>query len=210
MGRCLTAGAAILLPIILTIIIVSFLIDLLTTPFLEITTPFISQFELFQDNFFWLNRQTVVTIASKLFILALTVCFILLTGIVGRVFIIAFLLRIGNYIFHRLPWINKIYKVCQDVTVSLFSSSKSFSQVVLVPYPTPGHLAIGFVTQEQIKISHENIKLENLVSVFVPGTPNPTTGFLLIFKREQLSFVNMKVDEAMKFVVSCGTMMPKS
>jgi uncharacterized membrane protein len=105
--------------------------------------------------------------------------------------------------------VNKIYKACQDVVQSLFSSSsKSFSQVVFVPYPNAHNLSIGLMIRDSVKIKHNQRDYEELVSVFVPGTPNPSVGFMLMFKREQLTFVNMKVDEAMKFVVSCGVVMP--
>lgn len=64
------------------------------------------------------------------------------------------------------------------------------------------------MTGHSIQIGGMHQEYGDLLSVFIPGTPNPSVGFLLLFKKEQLTFVNMKVDEAMKFIVSCGAVMP--
>lgn len=208
MKKYFTTGLAILLPIILTIMIVGFLINFLTKPFLEPTKALLAQFDFFQHPFLWWNEIAFVAVASKIAILFILIGFIFLIGVLGKLFLIDAFFRFGNYLLHRLPFVNKIYKACQDIVHTVFSSSSStFSQVVLVPFPNQHSLSVGLVTSDAIH-SEKIPGMQHLVSVFVPGTPNPSVGFMLMLKREQLMLVNMKVDEAMKCIVSCGVVMP--
>lgn len=209
MKKYFTSGLAILLPIILTVMIVNFLINFVTQPFLNSTQALLEKLIFPHHSFFLFNQTTFVILSSKFLVLVFLISFTILMGICGKYFLIDVLFRFGNYFLHKLPFINKIYKACQDVVHSIFSSSsKKFSQVVFVPFPSPDNLSLGLVTNDSIKIVNCQHESENLVSVFIPGTPNPSVGFMLMFKREQLLFVNMKVDEAMKFIVSCGIVMP--
>ncbi len=201
MNKCLTSGLAILLPLIFTLMIVNFFINFLTKPFLEPATAFLTQWSFFSP--------TWVLIPSKALILLILFALTVLIGFLGKLFLVNYLFHFGDYLFLRLPLVNKIYKTCQDVIHTLFSSSsKSFSQVVLIPFPNSSRLSVGLVTNESIKIQSDFQSFDELVSVFVPGAINPSFGFLVMFKREQLTFVNMKVDEAMKFLVSCGVVKP--
>jgi uncharacterized membrane protein len=195
-------GLAILLPIIFTFLILNFLVNFFTSPFLGITQNLMIYF--FDSPPLLTKHPEILLGVSKIFILTSLILFILLIGLLGKLFLIDYFLRLGDLFFHHIPFINRIYKACQDVVHSLFSSSStSFSQVVLVPFPSHEALSIGLVTKEAISVqSHSGSS--DLIPVFVPGTPNPTVGFLLMFKKEQLIFVNMKVDEAMKFILSCG------
>ena len=204
MKRYCTAGIAILLPIILTVMIVEFMINFLTNPFLNPAQALIGQFDFFQQSFLLINQVTLVTISSKVLILLCLTVFVGLIGFLGNIFLMDYLLKLGNNFVRHVPYINKIYKACQDVVYSLFSSSKPFTQVVLVPYPNASHISIGLMTGNVIKFQNSPKTSNELVPVFVPATPNPSVGFLLLFKKEQIKCVNMKVDEAMKFIVSCG------
>lgn len=205
MKKYFTTGLAILLPLILTALIVLFLINLLTKPFLGITENVVNH--LIDLPYVSYGYPGVIVFLSKVLILCGMILFVLLIGILGKLFLIDYLFKLGDKVFHNVPLINKIYKACQDVVHSLFSSSsKSFSQVVFVPFPLANTLSVGLITKESISINSRP-DYTNLVPVFVPGTPNPSVGFLLMFRRDQLVFVNMRVEEAMKFVVSCGVVM---
>jgi uncharacterized membrane protein len=104
----------------------------------------------------------------------------------------------------KIPFINGVYKACRDIIQTLFANkSNSFKQVVLVPFPSPGVFAIGLVTNENIA-GIDASQEKSYVAVFVPTTPNPTSGFLMMFKEEQLIYLDMKVEEALKYVISCG------
>lgn len=206
MKKYFTSGLAILLPIVLTLMIVSFLINFLTQPFLESTQALLKQSSFLRHSF--IHHATFLALLSKMLILLILSGIILLIGVFGKLFLIDAFFRFGDYLLHQLPFVNKIYKACQDVVHSLFTSSKKFSQVVFVPFPSPDSLCIGLVTHDSLKLRNCQQESEHLISVFIPGTPNPSVGFMLMFKRGQLLFANMKVDEAMKFIVSCGVVMP--
>ena len=123
-----------------------------------------------------------MTLISEVLILLLLLGFTLLIGFLGKQFLLDSLFRLGDRFLKQIPYVNKIYTASQDVVHSLFSSSsRSFSKVVYVPFPHQGKLSLGFVTCESVKIelSHKN---QEFVSVFVPGTPNPT-GCLLLMRR---------------------------
>lgn len=200
MKKDLLAGIVILLPVVVTIWVVSFLVNLLTKPFVGLVTPLFHHF-----TWFYLP-DAMILILSKVLILILLVATIFAVGLVANWFFIHKLIYLGDQLVHRIPLINTIYKSVKEVVNSLFSpSSPSFSQVVLVPFPSEGALSIGLITKEEVPIL-EKAKATETISVFVPGTPNPTVGFLLMFKKEQMIFTDLKVDEAMKFVVSCGVM----
>lgn len=207
--KCFTTGLAILLPSLLTLMIVIFFINLVTTPFLEPVKALISQLDLFQHKLHLGESSALITGVSKVLVLLLLFGFILFVGSIGKFIFIDYLIQWGDSVFHKVPYINKIYKVFQDVIRNIFSSSsKSFSQVVFVPFPNNKNFSIGLVTCESVVIQNFKHK-EEWVSVFVPETPNPSAGFLLFVKKKQLVFSNMKVEEAMKFVVSCGITIPE-
>lgn len=203
------SGMAILMPLVLTMMIMSFLINFLTQPFLKSTQRWLEQSFFFQDFSFLFHQVLLSSLFSKALILLALTSLILLVGLLGKLFLVNLLFRLGDNLLYRLPFINKIYTACQDVVQSLFSSSsKKFSQVVLVPFPHPESLSLGLVTNESIRLDNCQQETDPLISVFIPGTPNPSVGFILMLKREQLLFVNMKVEEAMKFIISCGVFMP--
>lgn len=208
MRKNFMTGLVILLPLIITLIIVGFLINLLTNPFLDTTQKIFDHYKIFQKPFLFVSPATIEIIASKIFILLFLCAFALIIGILAKYFIIDILFRCGNYFFHRVPVINKIYKACQEVVKTLFSStSASFSQVVFVPFPTSQQLCLGLVTREPLKIGNSNVD-SDWIPIFVPCAPNPSVGTMLMFKKEDIIYVNMKVDEAMKCILSCGVVMP--
>lgn len=194
-------GLAILLPFVVTILIVVFFVNLLTKPFLGFFTELFGQHQLFK-NF---SKETVT-----FFIRILIICFLflltVLLGFLGKVFLVKYLLKLGDRIVHRIPFVNKIYKTVQDVVLTLFRNDRSsFTNVVLVPFPTQHSLSIGLVSRESLPETTGS--KDHFVSVFVPGTPNPSIGFMLLFKKEDLIMTDLKVHDAIKFIVSCGVIL---
>jgi uncharacterized membrane protein len=201
-------GLAILLPVLFTFLILGFFINLLTKPFLHATESFLASYSLFNHPFLFLQDHEVLRIASKCVILIFLLVSIGLVGCLGRLFLITYLFKWGDAFLHRMPVINRIYKTCQDIIHTLFSpTSKSFSQVVFVPFPSSQSISVGLVTRDTVNICLNQSTCE-VIPVFVPGTPNPSVGFMLMFKKEELIFVDMTVEQALKFVVSCGVVMP--
>ena len=213
MKKYFLTGLAILLPIVLTFFILSLLVNIITKPFIGLTTYTFDYNDLFNQPFFIFDGETVLSVVSKLIVLVSLFVIIIFIGFVGELFLIRWLRHLGDFIIHRIPVINRVYKSTRDVVHTLLvrkdtGEETNFSGVVLIPFPHKNTYSIGLITnREHGKSDDEYLEY---VSVFVPGTPNPTMGFMLLFKEEQIIPLNMKVDEAIKFCVSCGVIAPRT
>jgi len=119
------------------------------------------------------------------------------------------LVKLVNDIFKKIPFLRTVYSAIGQMTQSFAQTSKSKKKsVVLVEYPRKGSWAVGFATQENTgEIASKTNK--NLINVFVPTTPNPTSGFLLMFPKDEIIYLDMSFEDASKFIVSAGTSNPK-
>jgi len=201
-------GLAILLPIVLTFIIMMIFVNLLTKPFMEFVNEIFQQTGLLNKSFLFLSGTQIVYVISKilimlfLFLTTFTIGFFI-HHLFANCFFQAF-----DKLIHKIPVVNKIYQYLQELMLTVFSQEKTtFSQVALVPYPQENTYSIGFITKESPPDGTDEEHL-GLITVYVPGTPNPTMGFNFLYRREQIIFIDMKVDDALKFVISCGVMFP--
>ena len=118
------------------------------------------------------------------------------------------LLEIFNNILKRIPILRTIYSAIEQMTETFTKKEGGQKNVVLVEYPRKGSWAVGFATKDNTgEITNKTKK--NLVNVFIPTTPNPTSGFLLMFPKEEIIYLDMTFEEASKFIVSAGTSNPK-
>lgn len=203
MKKYFITGLVILLPVALTLAIVFFLFNLLTEPFVGIVKAIFSHFSLLQTGFLFFSADQIQKYISQLLILVLLFFFTVGLGLLARWFFFHYFISLWEIILLRIPFISSIYTTCQDVIQTLFTTgSSSFKQVVVVPFPSTNTLAIGLVTKDNIP-SIDNTA-ETMVAVFVPTTPNPTSGFLMMYKKEDLIYLDMKVEDALKYVISCG------
>jgi len=126
------------------------------------------------------------------------------TGFVGRFFV-----RLGEKIVSKMPFISSIYTLLKQVFETFFSGKKqSFNQVVLLEYPRKDVWVIGFVSAETGGEISKKIK-GKILNVFVPTTPNPTSGFLIFVPEDEVIKLNMSVEEGLKLVISCGIVAPE-
>lgn len=208
MSKYFFTGLILLLPVTLTLLLIIFIINVLTNPFTEIVASIFEHYNIFNKPFLFLSGAQVLRLVTKLMVLFSLFFLTLLIGFVGRLLVFKVFFRLADLLLHSIPLVNRIYKTAQDVVTTIFVSERpSFSKVVLVPFPSARSYNIGFITNDSLPQGSDD-QHRHLVSVFVPGTPNPTMGFILLFKEEQLIFVDMKVEEALKFIVSCGVMYP--
>lgn len=204
MKKYLLTGLAILLPLAVTFWIVSFLFNLLTVPFLGITQELLDWSGLLDNGLSFLSGEQIQTYISQFLILAFLLFATVLLGFFARWVFIHYLFQFGDYILHRIPLIKSIYKTSQDVVKALFlQDTKAFKQVVMVPFPNETSHSIGLVTREDLSALNQHGR----IAVFVPTTPNPTSGFLIMFKKEDVTYLDMKVEEALKYVISCGVIL---
>ena len=118
------------------------------------------------------------------------------------------LLEILNNILKRIPILRTIYSALSQMTETFTKGESGKKNVVLIEYPRKGMWAVGFATKDNTgEISSKTKK--NLVNVFIPTTPNPTSGFLLMLPKEEVIYLDMTFEEASKFIVSAGTSDPK-
>jgi len=130
---------------------------------------------------------------------------ILATGLFGRT-----LIRLWENILSRMPVVRSVYSAIKQILETVMATqSDAFRQAVLVEYPRKDIWAIGFVTGSTKGEVGENVN-KKMVNVFMPTTPNPTSGFLLFFPEKDLIFLKMSVEDALKLVVSGGMVIPKN
>ena len=132
---------------------------------------------------------------------------ILLITLVGGVSLSFFgkrILKIIDDLFQRIPFLRTVYSAIVQMTETFSKKNDDTKSVVLVEYPRKGVWAVGFATKENTGEMADKTN-KKLINVFVPTTPNPTSGFLLMFPIEDVIYLNMSFEEASKFIVSAGT-----
>ena len=155
-----------------------------------------------------LNPNSYLPFAIPGLEILLAIIFITIVGSLSLSFIGKKILKIFNDILKRIPILRTIYSAIGQMTETLAPKKGSKKSVVLVEYPRKGSWAVGFATRENDgEISKKTNT--NLINVFVPTTPNPTSGFLLMFPKEEVIYLDMTFEEASKFIVSAGTSDPK-
>jgi len=139
--------------------------------------------------------------------IVISILLITLIGWLSLSFIGKRLLVLVNEVFKRIPILRTIYSAVGQMTETFTKQSADKKSVVLVEYPRKGSWAVGFATKENSGEITKKTKSE-LVNVFVPTTPNPTSGFLLMFPKNEIIYLDMSFEEASKFIVSAGTSNP--
>ena len=139
----------------------------------------------------------------------LAIIFITLIGYLSLSFIGKKILQLFNDLLKKIPILRTIYSAIGQMAATLAPKRKNKKSVVLIEYPRKGSWAVGFATKDN-KGEISNKTNRNLINVFVPTTPNPTSGFLLMFPKEEVIYLDMSFEEASKFIVSAGTSNPKN
>jgi uncharacterized membrane protein len=193
----LITGLALLLPLVLTIMIILFLIDFFTSPFVHLV-----QVHIFANVHL---PHGLVIIISRILALILLLIFILFLGVVARWYIIKNIISGTSSILSRIPLIKTVYQVSRDVIVAIFSmdGKKAFKYPVMFPFPHRPTFSIGFQAGE-VAEEIKNAVNTSLVSVFAPTAPHPITGFLFLIPEKDIYKINMTNEEAVKYLVSCG------
>jgi len=137
----------------------------------------------------------------------ITLILITLIGWLSLSFIGKRMLSLLNNILKRIPILRTIYSALGQMTETFTKTDNKKKNVVLVEYPRKGSWAVGFATRENSGEISDKLK-KNLINVFVPTTPNPTSGFLLMYPKEDVIYLDLTFEEASKFIVSAGTSNP--
>jgi uncharacterized membrane protein len=187
--RQFLAGVIVIVPLILTFMVLRFLfggVDNLFSPLIE--------------KLFGIKIPGLGIVA--------TLVLIYFVGVLANNVIGSRIIRLWDILFAKTPLVRTVYGASKQLLEGLtLPGKKAFQQPVLVQYPRPGCYAIGFVAN-RLEVTLPESKKE-LVAVFVPSTPTPFTGFVLLFSREEIIPLNLSVEEALKFVVSGGFVSPQ-
>jgi uncharacterized membrane protein len=193
--RYLVAGLLVWVPLGVTLLIIAWMVSLIDQTLL-----------LLPEN--W-RPDYLLGIHIPGLGLVLTLGVVIGTGIGITHFFGFHLVGLGERMLARIPVVRGIYGAVKQVTETMFSNSgNSFRKVVLVRFPHPNSWAIGFVTGDGIAAFQQKIGHE-LINVFVPTTPNPTSGFFVMVPRAEVIELDMPVDEGLKLMLSLGVVQPK-
>ena len=204
MKKYLIAGLLVWLPLAVTIWVLATALGLLGgvfTWFLDATQALLPEGS---HSFIELLRK-IPGLGVLVMLVALFLTGVLATNVFGQ-----WALRQGHRLLNRIPIVKSIYSSVQQVSDTLFSSSgNAFREAVLVEYPRSGAWTIAFVTGKPSGETAAHLTGEHL-SIYVPTTPNPTSGFFLMVRRADVIPLAMSVDEALKYVISMGVVAPPS
>jgi len=195
------AGITALLPLWVVYLVVKLILTSVNNALLEPIQQVVLRYLEWADP-----RYLTVVIKTVIFITIL--CLIVMLGVMVKNFFVRKILGIGESVLMKIPFVNKIYVAIQQISRTIFYNKQSFfSKVVLVQYPMKGTYVAGLVTSETNGEIQEKTK-RKLINVFVPTTPNPTSGFLLFVPREEIIELEMTVEDSLKMIISFGGVVP--
>jgi len=184
-------GLILVLPVVATVWLVIFMIEVISGP---ISTVF---------------AQKIPTPIS----FVLTLFIITLIGLIGRNFLGKALFSYTEYLISRIPVVNNIYRSTTQIVNAFTMKDKAKMSPVLLEYPRAGAWALGFVTRSDVSglLNTEGKDLgEGMIAVFVPTTPNPTSGYFIYVKETEIHHLKMSVEESIKVLMSAGVVNPET
>ena len=188
-------GLLIWVPVLVTVLVVRFILQLMDG------TLLLLPMRLRPDSLFGLHIPGFGAL--------LAVVVVLLTGLLVTNFIGRFLVGLWEELLEHIPFIRALYGGVKSFSETLLSNSgNSFKQVLLIEYPRKGAWSVGFQTTDNLPEINQRLG-EPHVCVFIPTTPNPTSGFIVLLPRSQVIALDMSVDEAMKMIVTLGVVAPQ-
>ena len=194
--RYLIAGLLVWLPIVVTVLILKFLIDVVDRTLLLLPAM--------------VQPETLIGFRIPGLGFLLSGVVLLVTGMVVTNLLGRNMVKVWEGLLARIPVVRAIYSASKQLTETLFSGSgKSFRKVVLVRYPHPGMWTLAFLTGDGMAEANRKTG-RDLVNIFVPTTPNPTSGFFLMVAREDMIELDMPVDVGIKLILSAGAVAPEN
>lgn len=193
--RYLIAGLLVWVPLIVTGLIIKFLVDMLDFTILLLPPS-------------W-RPESVLGFSVPGTGVVVAIVIVLVTGLIAANFVGRKLFDIGDAIVDRIPLVSSIYSAVKQVMRTVLDDgAESFKRVLMVQYPRKGLWTLGFQTgvgvgEVQQRTEHE------VITVFIPTTPNPTSGFVIMVPREDAIELDMSVEDGLKFVMSLGVVVPK-
>lgn len=193
--RYFISGLLVWLPIWVTLLVIKFLVDILGNTMLMLPPNY--------------RPDAILGMHIPGIDLLITLMVIILTGMVAANFIGSRLLDLWDRLMGHIPLVRSVYTGVKQVAQTLFApGGQSFRKVLLVQYPKAGLWSIAFQTGDGTPEVVKSLEGEEMVSLFIPTTPNPTSGFLMMTAKKDVIELDMSVDQALKFVISLGVVQP--
>jgi len=208
MKKYFLTGFITLLPLALTFIIVNWLFNLFAAPLAGITESLILTYE----NKLGLSLEhhdTLVLFFSRVFALIFLFLLILFLGFCGQKFLINVFMKIPEKLFGNIPIVGTVFRLSKEITKAVFADDKkTFKETVLIPFPHDEALTVGFVTGNTPESLKGTGKPFTDFVIFVPTAPHPMSGYVLLAPKKIVKHVDVSVEDAFKFLISCGVMHP--
>ncbi len=193
--RYFIAGLLVWLPLGVTIVVIKFLVDLFDRSLL-----------LLPPNY---RPEALFGVDIPGFGVLLSLTLILLTGVVVANFLGSKVVAIWESFLSRIPLVRSIYNAAKQISQAVFGSGdQTFQKVFLIQYPRKGLWTLGFQTSHSQGEAQQKTGKKDIVNLFVPTTPNPTSGFFIMASKADLVELEIKVEEALKMVISGGVIVP--
>lgn len=193
--RYFISGLLVWVPIWVTILVIKFLVDLLDNVLVLLPKPYQP------DELIGFHIPGIGVI-----IILFVICF---TGLIAANFIGSRLVTLWDAFIGRIPLVRSLYMGVKQIMQTLFTpGGQSFRKVLLVEYPREGMWTLAFQTGEAYPEVEKSLDGETMIGLFVPTTPNPTSGFLLMVPKKKVIELNMSIEQALKYVISLGVMQP--
>lgn len=198
-------GLALLLPLAITFWILKFFLAFLTAPFQKIAASFLKRLPIFSEGFWFFPNTTLVDALSFFLILFSLIPLFLLVGFLGSRFLSSSFFRFCDELFLSTPFLGPIYRNSKEITRLLFTSQPQRTfQVAYVPFPTPSSKSLGLIVHKACLESAQ--PHESHIVAFIPTSPNPTVGCILLFREEEITYApHISPKQALHCILSCGS-----
>ena len=192
--RYLVAGILVWVPLVVTYLLLRFAVGIMDRTLLLIPAPY--------------RPEALLGFNIPGLGIILAVSVLLLTGLLAANFVGRAFVGRWESLMDRIPFVRAIYSGAKNFAEMVFSdSSQSFKNVLLIQYPRKGLFSLAFQTSSELG-EVQGRTGEDVVCCFVPTTPNPTSGFIIIVPRKDITVLDMEVDEALKMIISLGVVIP--
>ena len=192
--KYIIAGLLVWLPLLITVAIIKFVVDILDRTILLLPPDY--------------RPEALLGFSIPGFGIVLAVAILVITGMFAANLLGRRLVSVWEMALGKIPLVRNIYNSVKQISTTLLASqSNSFRKVVLIEYPRKDCWCIGFLSNEQVETDH-SITDQQLQSIYLPTTPNPTSGFNLLIPKRDIIELDMSVEDGFKFIISMGVIVP--
>lgn len=208
MKKYFFTGFVALLPLALTFMIARWLFNLFAAPLAGLTETLILSYEK-NLGLSLQNHDKLVFFISQVCAFILLLLLILFLGFCGQKFLIKVFLKLPERLFSRIPLVRTIFRLSNEITKAVFTENKkTFKETVLIPFPHEDAYAVGFVTGDTPPALKGDKFPVTDFAIFVPTAPHPMSGYVLLAPKKIVRHVDVSVEDAFKFIISCGVIHP--